>query len=150
MRRLSLLLILGVAEVAAAQESAPLVLRVPASARAAALGDAFTAGRGSEMVFYHPAQIGLTTGLSVSMARYRSAATAASLATSSPLGPVAIAAGVQWLDYRQQSGQLPDAARGAHALRRGVAELGRLRRCGDPVPRIALGRGRQVHRGAPR
>ena len=107
MRRLLVLWCLSAAPIVSAQEPAPLVLRIPASARAAALGDGFAAGRGSEMVFYHPAQIGLTTGLSASLARYRSAATAASLATSSTLGPVTIAAGVQWLDYGSDPGTFP-------------------------------------------
>jgi hypothetical protein len=107
MRRFLVPCVLGLAPIAAAQETAPLVLRIPAGARAAALGDAFVAGRGSEMVFYHPAQIGLTTGLAVSLARYGSAATAASLATASMLGQVAIAAGVQWLDYGAGSGGFP-------------------------------------------
>jgi hypothetical protein len=107
MRRLFVLWVLGAVPPVAAQETAPLVLRIPASARAAALGDAFAAGRGSEVLFYHPAQIGLTTGLSVSMARYRSAATAATVATSSTLGLITIAAGVQWLDYGSNPARFP-------------------------------------------
>lgn len=107
MQRLIVLWVLGAVPLVEAQETAPLVLRIPASARAAALGDAFAAGRGSEMVFYHPAQIGLTTGLSVTGARYRSTATAASLATSSTLGLITIAAGVQWLDYGSSPARFP-------------------------------------------
>ncbi|HET9275917.1 MAG TPA: hypothetical protein VFN96_07600 [Gemmatimonadales bacterium] len=106
-RTMPLLWALAVVPVAGAQETAPLVLRIPAGARAAALGDAFAAGRGSEMVFYHPAQIGLTTGLSVSTGRFRSGGTFASLATSGTVGPVAIAAGVQWLDYGSDPGTFP-------------------------------------------
>ena len=53
-----------------AQETAPVVLRVAASPRAFGLGDAFVSGRGSEVVFYNPAQIGLTTGLFGAAARY--------------------------------------------------------------------------------
>ncbi len=89
-----------------AQESGPVVLRIPASARAAALGDAFAGARGSEMVFYNPAQIGVATGLSFTVGRYRSAATAASFATASTVGALTIAAGVQWLDYGS-SGAFP-------------------------------------------
>jgi hypothetical protein len=107
MRRLFVVWGLGVIPPVAAQETAPLVLRIPASARAAALGDAFAAGRGSDVLFYHPAQIGLTTGLSVSVARYRSAATAASVATSSTLGVITIGAGVQWLDYGSSPSRFP-------------------------------------------
>ncbi|HEX9895295.1 MAG TPA: hypothetical protein VGA78_15305 [Gemmatimonadales bacterium] len=94
-----------------AQETAPLVLRLPASARAAALGNGFAGGRGSEMIFYHPAQIGLVTGLSLSLARYRASATFASLATSSTVGVLVVAAGVQWLDYGSEPGVFPTSPR---------------------------------------
>jgi hypothetical protein len=107
MRRLFVLWVLGAVPTAAAQETAPLVLRIPASARAAAVGDGFAAGRGSDVLFYHPAQIGLTTGLSASVARYGSAATAASVATSSTLGLITIGAGVQWLDYGSNPARFP-------------------------------------------
>ena len=42
---------------AQAPPAAPLVLQLPATARAAALGDAWVTGRDSEVIFYNPAQI---------------------------------------------------------------------------------------------
>ena len=107
MRILPWLWVLGAVPIAGAQEAAPLVLRIPAGARAAALGDGFVAARGPEMVFYNPAHIGLTGGLSVSGARWSGGAVSASLATTGTVGPVTVAAGVQWLDYRSQTGIFP-------------------------------------------
>jgi hypothetical protein len=107
MRRVFVLWVLGAVPTTAAQETAPLVLRIPASARAAAVGDGFAAGRGSDVLFYHPAQIGLATGLSASVARYASAATAASVATSSTLGLITVGVGVQWLDYGSNPARFP-------------------------------------------
>src|SRR3954470_23148294 len=42
---------------AQAPPAAPLVLQLPATARAMALGDAWVTGRDSEVIFYNPAQI---------------------------------------------------------------------------------------------
>lgn len=100
MRILTILIALaGLAEAAGAQNLAPLVARVPAGTRAAALGDAFAGGRGPDVVFYNPAQVGLVTGYAISGARYRGSATLATFATATTVGPVAVGFGVQWLDY---------------------------------------------------
>jgi hypothetical protein len=84
-----------------AQEAptAPLVLRLPGGTRAAGAGNAFTAGRGAEVIFYNPAQIGVLRGTMISLARFGSSATQASLATVGPFGRVAIGAGVLYLEY---------------------------------------------------
>lgn len=78
---------------------APLVLRLPGGARAAGVGNAFTAGRGAEVIFYNPAQIGILRGTTMSLARFGSSATQGVLSTVGPFGKVAIGAGVQYLDY---------------------------------------------------
>src|SRR3954453_7637722 len=44
----------------------PIVLRVPASTRMLALGDAGVAGRDDDVVFYDPAQVAVARGTSVS------------------------------------------------------------------------------------
>ena len=82
-----------------AQETAPIVLRVPASPRAFGMGDAFAAGAGSDAVFYNPAQIGRTTGIFATASRYSGASTQAALASSTALGRWTFAAFAQWLDY---------------------------------------------------
>jgi hypothetical protein len=56
---------------AQAPPAGPLVLRLPATPRTAALGNAWVAGRDQEVLFYNPAQlIGARTGFDVSFARY--------------------------------------------------------------------------------
>ena len=89
-----------------AQQSptAPLVLRLPGGARAAGAGNAFTAGRGAEALFYNPAQIGVLRGSTLSLARFGSSATLGTFATVGPLGRIAIGAGVQYLDYDSPAG----------------------------------------------
>ncbi len=102
-----ILLALALAAPAArAQEppTAPLVLRLPGGVRAAGVGNAFTGGRGAEVLFYNPAQIGVLRGSTVSLARFGSSATLGTLSTVGPFGRVAIGAGVQYLDYESPVG----------------------------------------------
>jgi len=79
--------------------SAPLVLRLPGGTRALALGDAWAAGRGAEVLFYNPAQIGVLRGSTVSAQRFGDAATLGTLSTAGPFGKIWLGAGVQYLDY---------------------------------------------------
>lgn len=84
-----------------AQEiTGPLVLRLPGGARALALGNAYVAGRGPEVLFYNPAQIAQAMGLMVSVARYRSASTHAVLSSTMALGNITLGFGAQYLNYR--------------------------------------------------
>lgn len=92
---------------ALAQETAPLVLRIPASPRAAAIGNAYAGVRGSDVVFGTPAAIALVTGVFASVARYGSASTLGSAASATAIGRVGIAFGVLWLDYDAQPGVFP-------------------------------------------
>jgi hypothetical protein len=71
--------------VAAAQAppTAPLVLTQPSSARVAALGGAWVAGRDQDVIFHNPAQlVGVRTDFSVSAARYGDLANMASLTSA--------------------------------------------------------------------
>lgn len=97
----ALFLVIGTARAAAlsAQETAPLILRLPASPRAFGFGDAYQGGAGSDAVFYNPAQIGRRNGLAAAVARYRDASTQGSLASSTSLGRLNVAIFGQWLDY---------------------------------------------------
>lgn len=65
---------------AQAPPTGPLVLHVPASARTAALGNAWVAGRDQDVVFHNPAQlIGTRPGVDVSVTRLGSASTMTSI-----------------------------------------------------------------------
>jgi hypothetical protein len=88
-----------------AQETAPLVLHLPASTRASGLGDAWVAGRGPDILFYNPAQLSPATGVAISVARYGSAGRLGSLGTSMKAGKFGVAAGVQWLGYHAPAGE---------------------------------------------
>ncbi len=72
---------------AQAPATAPLVLRIPSSARTAALGDAWVAGRDQEVIFYNPAQlIGTGRDFAVSVIRPGEAGTAVSAASAYAAG----------------------------------------------------------------
>lgn len=81
------------------QQTAPLVLRLPASARLAGLADAYVGGSGPDMVFVNPARIGEGPGLLLSAGRYAGASTDAALASTQPLGKLAVGAFARWLDF---------------------------------------------------
>ena len=100
---------------AQAGASAAIVLELPASARAMALGNAYAAIGGDEAaLFYNPA--GLATieraagGLSVQ--RHLASSTLASLAVAASAGPGTIALGLQVLDYGSEPEVVPDPAYG--------------------------------------
>lgn len=78
----------------------PLALQLPASARAAALGNAFAlAGADADVLFYHPAQIANARGLSGTLAAYGSSALLLSVAAAAEWWSGGIAIGVQALSY---------------------------------------------------
>jgi hypothetical protein len=75
---IALVCLAGVPAIARAQAppGGPLVLRVPASPRAAALGNAWVAGRDQDVVFYNPAQlIGARQSFDLSLTRHGPAST---------------------------------------------------------------------------
>lgn len=73
-------LIVALPAYAQAPDTGPLVLRIPATPRTAALGDAWVAGRDQDVLFYNPAQlIGARTGLDVSIAQPGPSGTMATL-----------------------------------------------------------------------
>jgi hypothetical protein len=81
-------------------QAAPLVLQLPAGARALSLGDAFVAGRSAEVIFYNPAQIAQGTGMMLTGARYGSASTQLGFAATTALGAVTVGFGAQYLNFR--------------------------------------------------
>ncbi|MFN2317995.1 MAG: hypothetical protein ABR551_10870 [Gemmatimonadales bacterium] len=93
--------------VMAQERYAPIVLRVPASAWALATGDALTAGRGtSDLLFYNPSALTIAAGTGLSLQRWRSASTAASLSHAVLLSGWGIGVGVRYLDFGGVEGQI--------------------------------------------
>jgi hypothetical protein len=102
------------------RDYAPMVLQLPASARALALGDAWVGARDVDAVFYNPAQLaGGRAGTVASLERYGGASTAGSFATLLPLGPVGMGVGAQMIDFGTLSSRYPGAAPGSGGLTRG-------------------------------
>lgn len=92
------LLVAGAAHAQSAP-AAPLALRLAGGTRASGLGNAFVAGRGAEVIFSNPAQLGILRGSTLSLTRFGGAATQGTFSTVGPYGRLAIGAGVQYLDY---------------------------------------------------
>ncbi len=79
---------------AQAPASAPLVLHIPSSARTAALGNAWVAGRDAEVIFYNPAQlIGARQDFGLSITRAGRSGTAASIASVYTAGKMSLTVG---------------------------------------------------------
>jgi hypothetical protein len=101
-RRIALVVavVLAGSSPASAQEEGriPFVARLPVGARALALGGATAAIRDPDVLFGNPALAGTSTSTTLSLARYRDAASAGSVASSSPYGRIGIAVGVLYLD----------------------------------------------------
>lgn len=94
------LLLAGSAAAAHAQaDTGPLVLRVPASARALSLGDVGLVSNDADALFYNPALLFNARGMAVSMQRYGSFGTAGALANVTSVGSLNIGVGVQILDW---------------------------------------------------
>jgi hypothetical protein len=100
------LLVFAYASGAAGQsrESTPVVLRLPGSTRAMALGNAFVLGsRDPDAVFYNPAAVATTGGAGVAVQRYGSASTLANLSAGRGWSSGGLAIGLQVLTYGASS-----------------------------------------------
>lgn len=86
---------------------APLILKLPATARLLSLGGAQVALRDVDAVFGNPALVGTGTALAFGAERYASGATAGQFASSSTIGPLGIGVGVQLLDAGPRAGTFP-------------------------------------------
>lgn len=102
---LALTVVAGGADRATAQEPplAPVVLRLPSGTRALGMGNAFTAGRGPDVVFYNPAQMLQGRGSGLAVTRIGSHSTLGSASTVGALGAVAVGAGLQYLRHETPS-----------------------------------------------
>jgi hypothetical protein len=106
MRRVMLLVVLGMGVPAIAEAQAPavgpLLLIIPATPRTAALGNAWVAGRDQEVLFYNPAQlIGARQGMDFSITRHGSEGTTATLGSVYAGGKwsMTLGWGVQFADF---------------------------------------------------
>ena len=100
--------VLSLRALAQAPETGPLVLLLPASTRAMAVGNAWVAGRDEDVIFYNPAQlIGARPGVHLSLARYGSASTLGAMAGVYAAGPLSLTLGwgVQILDFATRPGE---------------------------------------------
>ena len=112
---------------AQAGASAATVLELPSSARAMALGDAYTAMGGDDAVlFYNPAGLSTTTGTSASLSvqRHVASSTLAAASVALQLGPGALGLGVQALDYGSEPEIVPDPEFGGERGMETGAEIG--------------------------
>lgn len=98
---------------AAAQEEnyAPLVLQLPATARATGLGGAVVAVRDVDAIFGNPALVGVASGTTISLTRFSRHAGMGALAASSSLGVFNVGIGVQFVDFESTSFGIPVGSR---------------------------------------
>jgi hypothetical protein len=95
-------------------ETSAIVLELPASARAMALGGAGVALDGDAAVFYNPAQLASVSraGAGLSVQRYILSSTLGAVSAGARFGPGTIALGAQILQYASEPEIVPDEAFG--------------------------------------
>lgn len=129
---------------AQSRERGPLVLELGASARALALGNAFTlAFPGPEGLFYHPGVLDRAQGLSASVQRYGSASTSAAVSAGQSWLSGGVALGVQVLTYSAASSE-PVTGEDVLALPADVATLREGGEIGVSELVVSAGYGRSV------
>jgi hypothetical protein len=106
----ALLVLTPVTAAAQAVGVGPIVLQLPASARAIGFGNAYVGVREPEAVFYNPAQLGVRPGVAISAERYGSGAVAGAFASTYVFGPIGFGVGAQLLDFDATSAGYPGAA----------------------------------------
>jgi hypothetical protein len=109
-RGATLLLLSATALPAQAPSADPLVLRLPASARLLALGNAGVAGRDDDVLFYNPAQLTVVRGATISAQRYAPGNTSGALSTVFAFAGGGIGIGVQWLGFSTDAPSFPYSA----------------------------------------
>ncbi len=89
---------------AQARGEAPLVLRLPSSARIAAMANAGIAANDGDALLYNPGMLNGARGIAVSMQRYGSFGTAGAFGTVTQVGVLNVGVGAQFVDWRAPSG----------------------------------------------
>lgn len=82
----------------------PLVLRLPASARAASMANVGIASNDGDAMFYNPGMLASSRGTAISLQSFGEAATAGSMATTSTSGSLTLGIGAQYLSYAVPTG----------------------------------------------
>lgn len=82
-----------------AQNAGPLALLLPTGARAAAMGNAWVAGRDEFAVFSNPAALNATNGFGVTVATYGDDGRGFSAASAATMGPMTYGWGVSIADF---------------------------------------------------
>ncbi len=83
---------------------APLVLRLPASARLAAMANAGVAANDGDAMLYNPAMLNVARGMAASVQRYGSFGTAGAIGSVTQVGSLNFGVGAQFLDRRAPAG----------------------------------------------
>lgn len=96
----------------------PLVLRLPASARALSLGNVGVVSTDGDALFYNPGMLAQQRGSAASLQRYGSHGTAGSMATATTSGSMTIGIGAQFVGYSVAAG-----ARYVDVLKPGATRL---------------------------
>lgn len=96
----------------------PLVLRLPASARFAAMANAAIASNDADALLYNPGMLSVARGMSASVQRYGAFGTAGSIATVTQAGIMSVGVGAQFLEWSAPTGQRYD-----DAVRKGATQF---------------------------
>ena len=83
---------------------APLVLRLPSSARIAAMANAGIASNDGDALLYNPGMLNGARGMAVSVQRYGAFGTAGAFGTVTQVGVLNVGVGAQFVDWRAPSG----------------------------------------------
>ncbi len=83
---------------------APLVLRLPSSARIAAMANAGIASNDGDAMLYNPAMLNGARGMAASVQRYGASGTAGAIGTVTQVGSLNLGVGAQFLDWSAPSG----------------------------------------------
>jgi hypothetical protein len=98
--RLLVAMLVPLVSSAQATSFAPLILRLPGSSRALALGDAGIAGHDDDVIFYGPAQIATARGTSASVERFSASANGGALSSVTRIGSGGVGVGFSTIDFR--------------------------------------------------
>ena len=85
-------------------QTGPVVLHLPASARWLAMGNAAIGSRDDDVIFYNPAQVAVARGTSVSFEQYAAGARGGTLSSVARLNTGGVAVGVNLIDYETAAG----------------------------------------------
>lgn len=105
LRSTILALVIAIAGTARAQAPAagPLVLLLPGTARATAMGNAWVAGRDESSAFSNPAQINPTPGFGGTFARYGAGGTSAMIANATVVNWLTLGWGIEVVDFKART-----------------------------------------------